>query len=147
VSGYIVEVLNELGLRADLKIMGTADKVVNAIYIREAQVHLGGWIANYPTASDFINPKELCSSIFGWGNYSGFCSESLNAMFEDALRLLATDPAGAKSAWTDLEHHLVEEAIVGPVVNPVSTFAVPARVGNVQVHPQSGILLSRLWVQ
>ena len=114
----------------------------------EAQAYLGGWVSNYPTASDFINPKDLCSRPSrGWGNYSGFCSESLNAMFEDALRLQATDPAAANSAWTELDHQLVEEAIVAPVDNPVSTYAFSARVENVQVHPQWGILLSRLWVQ
>jgi hypothetical protein len=32
-------------------------------------------------------------------------------------------------------------------MNPVSAYALSARVENVQVHPQWGILLSRLWVQ
>ena len=146
ISRYVVKVLNELGLRANLRIVGV-DKWFNAIYNGEAQAHLAGWIANYPTAGNFINPKDLCSSIYGWGNYSGFCSERLNAMFEDALRLQATDPAAANSAWTDLDHQLVEEAITAPVENPISAFAFSARVGNIQVHPQSGILLSRLWVQ
>jgi ABC-type transport system substrate-binding protein len=68
-------------------------------------------------------------------------------MAEEALRLQQTDPAAANSAWTDLDHQIVEEAIVAPVDNQVSTFAVSARVGNVQVHPRWGILLSRLWVQ
>jgi hypothetical protein len=68
-------------------------------------------------------------------------------MFEDALRLQETNPAATNSAWIDLDHQVVEEAIVAPVDNPVSTFAVSAREGSVQVHPQWGILLSRLWVQ
>jgi peptide/nickel transport system substrate-binding protein len=144
ISRYIVEVLNDLGLRADLKIVGTDDKWFDAVEAGDAQAHAGGWIADYPTASNFINPRDLC---FGWGNYSGFCSESLNAIFEDAIQLQETDPAAANSAWTELDHQLVEEAIVAPVDNPVSTFAVSARVGNVQVHPRWGILLSRLWVQ
>ena len=110
------------------------------------QAYRAGWIADYPTASNFIHPKDLCS-YFGWGKYSGFCSEPLNALYEDALRLQETDPAAAISAWTDLDRQLVEEAIVAPVDNPVSTFAFSARVGNIQVHPQWGILLSRLWVQ
>jgi peptide/nickel transport system substrate-binding protein len=147
ISRYIVEVLNELGLRVDLKIVGTVDKWFDAINTGEAQAYLGGWISNYPTASDFINTKVLCSSTGGWGKYSGLCSESLNAMFEEALRLQETDPAAANSAWTDLDHQLVEEAIVAPVHNPVSTFAFSSRVGNIQVHPKWGILLTRLWVQ
>jgi hypothetical protein len=147
ITRYIVEVLNELGLRAELKIVGTQDQWFAAIWTGEAQAYVGGWISNYPTASDFINPEVLCSPAIGWGKYSGFCSKSLNAMFEDALRLQATDPAAANSAWTDLDHQLVEEAIVAAVQNPVFTFAFSARVGNVQVHPQWGVLPSRLWVQ
>jgi YVTN family beta-propeller protein len=143
ISRYIVQVLNELGLRADLKIVDTQGQLFDAVDAGDAQVYQGGWIADYPTASNFINTKFLCA----WGDYSGFCSQSLNAMSEDALRLQETDPAAANSAWTDLDHQLVEEAIVAPVDNPVSTSAVSARVGNVQVHPRWGILLSRLWVQ
>jgi peptide/nickel transport system substrate-binding protein len=143
ISRYIVEVLNELGLRADLKIVDTQGQWIDAIYTGEAQAHPGGWIANYPTASDFINPKGLC---LGWGNYSGFCS-GLNAMFEDAIQLQETDPAAANRAWTELDHQLVDEAIVAPLDNPVSTFAFSARTENIQVHPQWGVLLSRLWVQ
>jgi peptide/nickel transport system substrate-binding protein len=147
VMRYIVEVLNDLGLRADPKIVGTVNQKFVSINTGEAQAYLGGWISNYPTASDFIKPKLLCSPGQGWGPYSGFCSESLNAKYVDALRLQETDPAAANSAWIDLDHQLVEEAIVAPVDNPVSTFAFSARVGNIQVHPQWGILLTRLWVQ
>jgi peptide/nickel transport system substrate-binding protein len=145
---YIVEVLNELGLRADSKTAGGLHQKFAAIDAGEAQAYLGGWISIYPTASDFIKPKVWCSpSHLGWGPYSGFCSESLNAMFKHALRLQETDPAAANSAWADLDHQIVEDAIVAPLDNLVSTFAVSARVENVQVHPQWGILLSRLWVQ
>jgi hypothetical protein len=65
-----------------------------------------------PNRQQFDQPhKGLC---LGWGNYSGFCSESLNAMFEDALRLQETNPAATNSAWIDLDHQVVEEAIVAP---------------------------------
>jgi len=150
VMRYVIEVLNDLGLRANPKIVDTIDQKLAAIDTGEAQAYLGGWISIYPIASDFIKPKAWCSPAshhFGWGPYSGFCSESLNAMFKHALRLQETDPAAANSAWADLDHQIVEDAIVAPVDNPVSTFAVSARVENVQVHPQWGILLSRLWVQ
>ena len=47
----------------------------------------------------------------------------------------------------DIEHGLVEQAALAPVTNPVTTHAVSAHVENVQLHPQWGLLLSRLWVQ
>ena len=139
VMRYIVEVLNELGLRADLKIVDTIRQVA-----RRGQHGRGAGIPGrmgleLPDRQRFHQPKVLVLSGHpGWGHYSGFCSESLNAMFEDALRLQATDPAAANSAWTELDHQLVEEAIVAPVDNPVSTFAFSARVENIQVHPNGG---------
>jgi ABC-type transport system substrate-binding protein len=66
---------------------------------------------------------------------------------EAALRLYAKDPGASTRAWTDIEHELVEDAVMAPLTNPVSTNVVSARTENVQVHPQWGILLSRLWVQ
>jgi hypothetical protein len=34
-----------------------------------------------------------------------------------------------------------------PLTNGVRAYVFSARTENVQVHPKSGILLSRLWVQ
>jgi hypothetical protein len=38
-------------------------------------------------------------------------------------------------------------AVQVPLANPLVTVPVSARTGNVQVHLQWGVLLSRLWVQ
>ena len=78
---------------------------------------------------------------------SGLCSESLDAAIDEAQRLQATDPAAANSAWIEIEHQLVEDAVWVSLTNPVSAYAFSARTENIQVHPQWGILLSRLWVQ
>jgi ABC-type transport system substrate-binding protein len=83
----------------------------------------------------------------GDSNQSGWCSETLDAQIDEALLLYASDPAAANRAWADIEHELVEGAAQATLTNPVTTHAVSARVGNVQVNSQWGILLSRLWVQ
>jgi ABC-type transport system substrate-binding protein len=148
---YVVEVLNDLGLRADLKIVQD-DPYVNAVYQETAragspghpQVYLSGWISIYPSAADFIEPQFSCG---GFGNPSGWCSERLDARMEEALRLYATDPGASTRAWTEIEHQLVDDAIFAPLTNPVFTNVVSSRTGNVQIHPQWGILHSRLWVQ
>ncbi len=46
-----------------------------------------------------------------------------------------------------MEHGLVEDAAQAPLTNPVATYVVSTCTGNVQVNPQWGILLSRLWVR
>jgi peptide/nickel transport system substrate-binding protein len=153
VMRYIVEVLTDLGLRAELKIVHDVEaKYWGAIYPPTGspgspdhpQVYLSGWIQDYPGAGNFIDPQFSCG---GFANTTGLCSESLDAQIDDALRLYATDPGASNRAWTEIEHQLVEDAVWAPLTNPVSTNAISARTENVQVHPQWGILLSRLWVQ
>jgi ABC-type transport system substrate-binding protein len=78
---------------------------------------------------------------------SGLCSKRLDARIDEAIRLYADDPGASSRAWTDIEHRLVDDAVMVPLTNPVFTNAVSARTENVQVHPQWGILLSRLWIQ
>jgi peptide/nickel transport system substrate-binding protein len=80
-------------------------------------------------------------------NVTGVCNEALDARIEKARALQATDPAAANQAWTDIEHRLVEDAVWVPLTNPVSNYALSADVGNVQVNPMLGILISQLWVR
>jgi len=147
---YVVQVLNELGLRAHLKIV-PHEKYFDTIYggarpgsEGHPNVYLSGWLSDYPRAGDFIDPQFSCR---GFGNPSGLCSESLDAQIDDAHRLQATDPGAANGAWTAIDHRLVLDAVYVPLTNPVSAYVFSARTENVQVHPQWGILLSRLWVQ
>jgi peptide/nickel transport system substrate-binding protein len=147
-AGYIVEVLNALDLRANLKIVhygfGKYFGAINAGDAGKAQAYLSGWGSIYPSAYDFIDPQFRCGAFF---NLSGLCSESLDAAIDEAQRLQVTDPAAANSAWIEIEHRLVEDAIWVPLTNQVSTYAFSARAENIQVNPKWGILLSRLWVQ
>jgi peptide/nickel transport system substrate-binding protein len=148
---HVTEVLNEIGLQADLKVVHDAEDYFNAINPPRApgspahpQAFLNGWAQDYPGASNFIQPLFSCGGFY---NIYGLCHESLDARIDEALRLYATDPGASTRAWTDIEHQLVDDAVMAPLTNPVSTNAVSARTGNVQVHPQWGILLSRLWVR
>ena len=124
--------------------MHDEDQFWGAVYAGEAQAFPTGWGSVYPSAHDFIYPQFSCG---GFGNPSGYCSKTLDATIDEAQRLQATDAAAANSTWIEIEHQLVEDAIWVPLMNPVSTYAFSARTENVQVHPQYGILLSRLWVQ
>jgi len=108
------------------------------------QAYIGGWGSDYPRAADFLAPQFRCGEPF---NSSGLCSESLDTQIDDALLLQATDPGSSNRAWTAIEHQLVQDAIQVPLANPVSAYTFSARTENVQVHPQWGILLSRLWIR
>jgi peptide/nickel transport system substrate-binding protein len=141
---YLTRTLDDLGLRADLKIVRDVDRYAGAIYAGEAQIYLFGWISDFPRAVDYIEPQFTCG---GDANASGLCDEDLDRRIEEAKALQATDPAAANRAWIAIEHGLVEDAIWAPIANPVSAYAFSARAENIQVHPQWGILLSRLWVR
>lgn len=49
-------------------------------------------------------------------------------------------------AWSEIEHDLVDSAALVPVVNPITTFVVSERAGNVQINPLFGVLLGQIWV-
>jgi peptide/nickel transport system substrate-binding protein len=103
-----------------------------------------GWAPAFPSANEFLSPLFECDASF---NVSGSCDPALDERMDEARALQATDPAGANQAWTEIEHQLVDEAVRVPIANPVTNVSVSARVGNVQVNPQLGILLSQLWVR
>ena len=141
---YVVDVLNELDLRAHLKV-ANLNQYGDAIYVHGgARAYLGGWATTYSGAGGFIDDEFRCERP---SNASGLCTSSFEEKITEAQRLEATDPAAANQAWIEIEHQLVEDAVWAPLINPVSTYAISARMENVQVHPQWGILMSRLWVR
>ena len=147
---YIVEVLDELDLDAHLKIVPPG-KYFGDIYAwpprdrpSDPHVYLSAWGTDYLRAADFIESQFRCGAN---ANASGLCDERLDARIEEAKQLQLTDPAAANAAWIEIEHGLVEDAVWAPLTNPVATNVFSARVGNIQYHPQWGVLLSRLWVR
>ena len=144
---YVTEVLNDIGLRAELTIK-EVDPYFGVIFGQPhdnpPHVYLSGWATDYLGAANFIETQFRCGA---GANVSGYCSDRLDARIGEAKQLQVTDPAAANTAWIEIEHQLVREAVWAPLTNPLTPYAFSARVGNVQVHPQWGLLLSRLWVQ
>jgi peptide/nickel transport system substrate-binding protein len=146
---YVTDVLNDIGLRAELKIV-QPDPYFGEIYAppsdspRDPHVYLSGWATDYLRAGDFIDTQFRCGAN---GNASGLCNDRLDARIEEAKQLQETDPAAANRAWIEIEHQLVRDAVWAPLTNPLTAYAFSDRVGNVQVHPQWGLLLSRVWVR
>jgi peptide/nickel transport system substrate-binding protein len=145
---YVVEVLNGLGLRAGLEIADDARGYFGTIFSADSpdhpNVYISGWISDYPGAGNFLQPQFGCG---GFANSSGLCDKDLDAAIAEALALNATDPGAANRAWIEIEHGLIEDAQQAPLVNFVATHALSDRTENVQINPQWGILLSRLWVR
>jgi YVTN family beta-propeller protein len=147
-SRYLVGVLNDLGLRPKLHVeTDFFGAYVGAVYAMNrfgVDVYQLAWQADYPGPGGFIDVQFRCGIA---GNSVGFCDRRFDRRVAAAQRLALTDPAAANARWADLDRELVDQAVWVPLANPIQGYAFSSRVGNAQVHPQWGVLLSRLWVR
>jgi len=157
---YLKALLNRLGYHASLKIV-TAPKTVPAAagyYLSvvqdsrtRAQIGTTGWGADYPAASSFIRPLLSCQAFHParpeQTNVAEFCDKSIDRKITHALQAQARDPSKAARLWAEIDHDLVDEAPVVPLLNQKVLGFVSKRVGNYQYNPQWGVLLDQLWVR
>ncbi|HEU4529325.1 MAG TPA: ABC transporter substrate-binding protein [Actinomycetota bacterium] len=145
VMRYVTRLLEDLGMRPHLKVVGDNEEYFSGVFEGEPHLYLGGWGGTYTGGGGgWIDENFRCSFA---GSAPTLCTDELERAIDEAKQLQATDPAAANDAWTQIEHGLVEDAVWVPLTNSVSTVVVSDRTGNVQVHPQWGILLSRVWVE
>ncbi|HEY5988486.1 MAG TPA: ABC transporter substrate-binding protein, partial [Streptosporangiaceae bacterium] len=149
---YVVSVLKSLGYRASLWI-ATGDRLntlsKNSRY--HVQVSRGGWAADYPAPSEFLNLFLSCAAFRPASdandNVAQFCDRDIDRGIEQALRLQATDPAAASRLWATADRRITDQAPWLPTVNLNAVDFLSTRTGGYQFHPQWGILLDQLWVE
>jgi ABC-type transport system substrate-binding protein len=159
VMRYIVEVLEDLGLRPKLDVVRGFGAYFDAINPpspdgsgtsagspEHPHVYISGWLSDYLGAGNFIEPQFACGPA-GFANTSGWCDDALEGEIDEALLLTTTDRGASNRTWAEIDRRLVEDSAQAPVTNPVFTHAVADRVENIQVHPQWGLMLSLMWVQ
>lgn len=139
-SEYMVELLDELGYR------GSAKQITYGEYQslgNEFQMEGGGWLADYPAASTFIDMFSCETTTYA----SGLCDPRIDAMIDRAGRLQVEDPAAAGALWAEIDREIVLQAPFLWLVNGIAVEFVSERVGNYQWHPQWGGLLNQIWVR
>ena len=148
---YIVSVLNALGYRASLQ-TASGDRF-NALSNNsryQVQISRGGWAADYPAASEFINLFLSCGAFRptsdASSNSAQFCDQRVDHGIRRALRLQATNPQAANRVWASVDHLIVDQAPWLPTVNLNAVDFLSMRTGGYQFHPQWGILLDQLWI-
>jgi YVTN family beta-propeller protein len=151
VSRYFVKLLNTLGYKARLKNTGPDfDKLWVAVADSRNRAQMAAyWYQNVPSPSELIFPLRCGSFVPNSAaneNTAQYCSRELEGKIEGALRLQATDPAAAGSAWAAVDRHIVDQAPAIPLLVPEGIDLVSRRVGNYQHHPVWGVVLSQLWV-
>jgi peptide/nickel transport system substrate-binding protein len=147
-GGFLVRVLNSIGLQAHLKVVSSAAGV-GAYFDRindprtHAQTGYYGWIADYPSVTGFLPPIFSCAAR----NVSEFCDHAIDRLFAKAEAAQVENPAAAPALWQQAEHAILLQAPIVPTDNGENVAFLAERVGNVQYHPEWGVLLDQLWVK
>jgi len=147
VTEQVAAALDEIGLRATVEVI-PFDRYVQRSFAppgspEHPQVLSYMWFSGYPGASEYLG-QYRCGAGY---NVMGYCDRAIDRRMEEAQSLQASDPGSATRAWSEIEHDLVDAAPLVPVLNPISTFVVSERAGNVQINPGLGVLLAQIWVR
>jgi YVTN family beta-propeller protein len=153
IARYFVRLLRELGYRSSLRIIPDFSDYLGYVADsrHEAQIGHAGWIGEKLVPSDFLQRLFSCASFLpqtsaNW-NFSQFCSPEIDLQMKRAAAAQTTDPARANDLWAEVDHALVDRAVVVPTISPRYPVFVSDRVGNYQSHPLWGTLLDQLWVK
>jgi YVTN family beta-propeller protein len=152
VNSYLVQLLNDLGYRARMRVVSAAQfftTVSNAH--SKIQAGLAGWGADFPTASGMIVPALSCGSFdqdpTNTTNYAGFCDPHADQLASQAQAAQLTDPATARTLWAQVDHIITDQAPWAPIISFATASFVSARIGNYQQSASLGPLLDEMWVR
>jgi YVTN family beta-propeller protein len=155
ISRYFVRLLDKLGYRARLRIVGDTslagfDKFYYYLNDSRNKAQMGAyWTVGFPSpavATSGLRCAAFVPNNRNNSNTSQFCSRALEGKIERALRLQTTDPAKAGEAWAAVDRQIVDQAPAIGLLVPQGIDLVSKRVGNYQRNPIWGIILSQLWV-
>ena len=154
IAQVIATALNSIGYRADIKTLD--GDVVGALLSGNAkhlQIEIEGWATDYPSASSFFLPLLACRAtvekLIGPDasfNLAQFCSPEVDRMMERALEVQSTDPNTAGDLWHEIDRAVLEQAPWIPIGNLRIPLLVSQRIGNVQLSPALGPLMTQMWV-
>jgi peptide/nickel transport system substrate-binding protein len=150
---YLVSVLDSLGYRASLKVVGSFPAYYSKVADSRVRAQ-AGYIATFygPFPAGVLPLLASCAAFVPaspgqTSNLSEFCDRSIDAQMARAAAAQVQDPAAATSLWQQAERSLLAQAPYVPVYNERAVDLVSKRVGNYQYNPQSGALLDQLWVK
>jgi YVTN family beta-propeller protein len=154
-SRYFVRLLDKLGYRARLRIVGDNTQAgFNKFfyYLNDSRnkAQMGAyWTVGFPSPAEATSGLRCAAFVPNNRNNintSQFCSHALEGKIERALSLQTTDPAKAGAAWAAVDRQIADQAPAIGLLVPQGVDLVSKRVGNYQNNPVWGIILSQLWV-
>jgi len=138
---YLGSVLEELGYQVSIDAATDLDELFESWADRVPEISLNGWGPDWLSASNFLG-LYTCGGDY----FINYCDPDLDAAFNHARELQATDPAAASIEWAALDHRGVDLALLAPLHNAGADF-VSERVGNYQLTPMGVVLFDQMWVQ
>ena len=145
--------MRELGYQASVHIASAQD-VVNATNDsrRQIQATVNVWIADYPSASDFLDLFFRCSAFrlddpAATRNGSFYCNPAADRLMNLADSQQATDPAQAAATWAAADRIVTSAAPWVILANLNNVDFLSARVTNYQYNPFMGVLLDQLQIR
>jgi peptide/nickel transport system substrate-binding protein len=154
VADYFVELLDELGYHATLRVLPKDDRYWNTVADSRtrAQLMFHGWLPDYPTPSTYFTPSLTCDGFRpGDGvnnpNLPEYCSPSLDRLVASAQAAESSDSARAGRLWERVDRTVIDEAVWLPVANVRQVAFTSTRLGNYQTAPGFGPLVSQMWVR
>jgi peptide/nickel transport system substrate-binding protein len=146
VGRYFVSVLDDLGYRARLRVIGDPDEFFGFVLDPSNDLQAGGFTWLLPNRG---SPHEFISllSCGDMSDPSRFCDPSIDRLVERARRVQITDPAAAGPLWAEIDRDLVDQAPWVATITPGWVDVVSERLGNYQPHPVWGMLPDLVWVR
>jgi peptide/nickel transport system substrate-binding protein len=149
---YLVQLLRQLGYRANLRTVSTG-RFFSLVGNFHSKIQMGGldWGADVPSASDFFLPVLTCRSFYqdpaSTNNSAEYCDPHVDKLASQAQTAQLTDPAAARKLWAQADRIVTDQSPWVPVLNGKSIAFVSSRAGNYQYSPEYGPLLDQMWVR
>ena len=141
----VVDAMNAVGFHATLHVVSTPSYYTELGKHPEAQAMFNGWIAGYPSPSQFATPS-MCEAIATGWNLARFCDPSLDAQITDALALEAQSPQQADDTWATVDRALTDGASLVPLLVDRNAVLLSARVRHYEVDP-TGPVYDGVWLR
>ena len=148
VGAYFVSLLRDLGFPG-ANTRGSAPTTTSEGIFRpgsRAQMGWAGWVADYMSASTFIEPLFGCPTRADRHAHKRLPPVLREGHDGDPARAVER-PHDAAAAWAVADRRIVDLAAAVPYVDGRTAVFVSKRVGNVKQHPLWGTLLDRMWVR
>jgi peptide/nickel transport system substrate-binding protein len=154
IGAYFVSLLNQLGYKADTKILTSA---VEYPFVQDSrnksQMSFSYWRPDYAAPSNFLEVAFGCSGYHpgttASPNLAGFCDPAIEAKIKVALKTQLTDVEAANKLWAAIDKLETDAAPLIPLFVQNRLDFVSKRVGNFQASPSvvGDFMIDQAWVQ